>query len=106
MVDNYLVKKARKTPHWRAGKTLLLSHPGCLLSRFRQRDQILNLIKAAIAESPLTVLVTHWWEFYRGGEPDQKFIKVLHETAEWLAGESDLRVVSFEDVALGKVAIE
>src|SRR5688572_14685669 len=82
---NYLVKKARHRRHWRAGDTLLLSHPGCLLSRFRPRDQILNQIKAAITESPLTVLVTHWWEYFPDGKPDPDFISILHQTAEYLA---------------------
>jgi hypothetical protein len=96
---NYLVKKARKSPHWRAGKTLLLSHPGCLLSRFRQRDQVLNQIKAALNNSPLTVLVTHWWEYFPDGKPDADFIAVLHETAEYLASQADLKVIAFDDLA-------
>ena len=96
---NYLVKKVRKAPHWRAGKTLLLSHPGCLLSRFRQRDQILNQIKAALANSPLTVLVTHWWEYFPDGKPDKEFIGVLHQTAEYLASEPDVKVIAFDDLA-------
>ncbi|HEX7859487.1 MAG TPA: DUF2334 domain-containing protein [Verrucomicrobiae bacterium] len=99
-------RKALRKKHWEVNGVKLLSHPGCLLSYHRAPETILPAIKKAVAERNLTVLVTHWWEFYRGGEPDQKFIKVLHETAEWLAGESDLRVVSFEDVALGKVPIE
>jgi hypothetical protein len=49
--------------------------------------------------------VTHWWEFFRGGEPDQKFIRVLHDTARYLAGNEEIKVVSFEDVALGKVPL-
>lgn len=98
---NYFVKKMRHSPHWRAGKTLLLSHPGCLLSRFRQRDQILEQIKRAIADSPLTVLVTHWWEYFPEGRPDSDFIAVLHQTAEYLAGQADLKVISFDDLTSG-----
>ena len=95
---NYLVKKVRHTPHWRAGKTLLLSHPGCLLSRFRQPDQILNQIKSAIARSPLTVLVTHWWEYFPDGKPDSNFIAVLHKTADYLAHQPDLKVLAFDEL--------
>ena len=95
----YLAKKMRHTPHWRAGNTLLLSHPGCLLSRFRQRDQILNQIKSAIAASPLTVLVTHWWEYFPDGQPDPDFISVLHQTAEYLATQPDVKVIAFDDLA-------
>src|SRR4051812_10986803 len=32
---NYLLSKARSRPHWRVGKTVLLTHPGCLLSYMR-----------------------------------------------------------------------
>jgi len=92
------MKMVRKAPHWRAGKTLLLSHPGCLLSRFRQRDQILNHIRAAIDSSPLTVLVTHWWEYFPDGKPDQDFISVLHETASYLSSQPEISVVGFDDL--------
>jgi hypothetical protein len=63
-------------------------------------------IRAAVRQGRLTVLVTHWWEFYRNAEPDPGFIRVLHETADFLASEGDVRVVSFEDVALGKVPLD
>ena len=95
---NYVVKKVRKTPHWRAGKTLLLSHPGCLLSRFRQRDQILNQIKAAVANSPVTVLVTHWWEYFPNGKADNDFISILHQTADYLQSQSDIEVIGFDEL--------
>jgi len=44
------------------------------------------------------VLVTHWWEFFRGGEPDNPFINVLHELATYLSSHPDIRVISFNDV--------
>lgn len=94
----YLLKKLRKRPHWRARNTLLLSHPGCLLSRFRARDQILNQIKASIANSPLTVLVTHWWEYFPDGKADDDFIGVLHQTAEFLAAQPDVKVSAFDEL--------
>jgi hypothetical protein len=51
------------------------------------------------------VVVTHWWEYFRGGVPDEKFIAVLHEVAIWLASRRDIRVVSFRDVASGNVSL-
>ena len=95
---NYLAKKVRKVPHWRVGNTQLLSHPGCLLSRFRPRDQILENVRSAIANSPLTVLVTHWWEYFPNGKPDADFITVLHQVADYLATQSDIQVVAFDDL--------
>lgn len=102
----FFKRKLLRRKHWTVNGVKLLSHPGCLLSYHRAPETILPAIKNAIAGRNLTVLVTHWWEFYRGGEPDKKFIQVLHETARYLAEREDLKVVSFEDVASGRVPID
>jgi hypothetical protein len=94
---HYAVTKMLRQPHWRIGRTLLLSHPGCLLSRYRPREQILGMVRRAVGERQLTVLVTHWWEYFVGGEPDQPLIQVLHQTAQWLAEQPDVKVVSFNE---------
>jgi len=39
----------------------------------------------------LTVLVTHWWEYFRDGHPDEPFIDFLHDTAEYLAHNPEIR---------------
>jgi hypothetical protein len=103
--ETYAWKKLRRTPHWRAGRTTLLSHPGCLLSYHRPSADIPASIHRAVRGATLTVLVTHWWEYFRGGVPDEALIGRLHETADWLATQSDVRVVSFWDVADGKVLL-
>ncbi len=94
----YLFKKMRRRPHWRMGNTLLLSHPGCLLSRNRPTGGILSSIKQAVARQPLTVLVTHWWEYFREETPDDSLVGVLHETALWLASQDDVKVIGFDDL--------
>ncbi len=53
----------------------------------------------------LTVLVTHWWEYFRTGTADGPFSDVLHEVAEWLGSNRSVRVVSFTDVAKGEVSL-
>jgi hypothetical protein len=93
----YLVKKARKHQHWRVGGTLLLSHPGCLLSYRRNYDLMLDSIEASIESRQLTVLVTHWWEYFRNQQEDTRFIELLHETAECLARRDDVKVISFSE---------
>ena len=95
----YALKKMLKRPHWRVGRTLLLTHPGCLLSCHRPYESMLDEIIRTIESRPLTVLVTHWWEYFRSGAPDPTFISVLHRTAEYLADRSDIRVVSFDRLA-------
>lgn len=95
----YALRKLARQPHWRIGETFLLTHPGCLLSCQRPRATILEEVKKSVASRQLTVLVTHWWEYFPDGKPDETFIQVLHETANWLAKEPDVKVVSFDDVA-------
>jgi hypothetical protein len=94
----YLWKKARHAAHWRAGHTLLLSHPGCILSAQRDLDSMLNEIIRAIQSKHLTVLVTHWWEYFPNGRPNEPFISRLHQTADYLASEPGLQVISFGDL--------
>ena len=95
---SYAAKKVGRRAHWRVEGTLLLSHPGCLLSCHRPREAMLNSIKEAVSRQQLTVLVTHWWEYFRNRQPDEEFINVLHQTAAWLAQQADIRVIAFDDL--------
>jgi len=94
----FALKKLRKADHWRMGGTWLLSHPGCLLSCHRPRHEILGAILRCVETRPLTVLVTHWWEYFRGGEPDGPLINVLHGTADCLSRRKDIKMISFDDL--------
>ncbi len=103
---NYGLKKLRRAPHWRAGHTILLTHPGCLLSCHRPYEHMLDSIKTSIASRTLTVLVTHWWEYFRSHKPDDSFIAILHQAADYLAGHrDDIRVVTFSELAAGNVPL-
>lgn len=98
----YLRKKMRGDPHWQQGGMYLLSHPGCLLSYQRSYSSALQRIVQCLQSNRVTVLVTHWWEYFRGGEPDEPFIDFLHETLRHMANRSDVKVISFDDIATGK----
>ena len=95
----YARKKLARKLHWRVGRTRLLSHPGCLLSYLRPPDSILPTIRRAVEAQELTVLVTHWWEYFRDGQPDEAFIRVLHDTAEYLASNPSICVTTFDELA-------
>lgn len=98
-------KKFRTAPHWRIGRALLLSHPGCLLSCFKPYDKMLETIRAQIERQQVTVLVTHWWEYFREQKPDEAFISLLHETADYMAGRKDISVISFSELVKGEVPL-
>lgn len=103
----YLWKKLTGRPHWQVGDTRLLSHPGCLLSYLRPMETMLDTIKQAIERQEVTVLVTHWWEYFRDGRTDERFVRVLHQLADYLASRSDVRVTTFDALAnarIGRVA--
>ena len=101
----YLLKKLFDAPHWQVGRTVLLSHPGCLLSYMRSYSGMLEAIISNIQSRRLTVLVTHWWEYFRHGQPDEPFIGFLHETADYLTNNPEIKVVAFSDLANGKVPL-
>jgi hypothetical protein len=101
----YSMRVFMKRPHWRAGGATLLAHPGCLLSYNRPFDSMLDQVQQSILSRRLTVLVTHWWEYFSGGQVNEPFLNVLHETAHWLAQAKDVKVVSFKDVASGAVPL-
>ncbi|MDB6108594.1 MAG: hypothetical protein JWR69_344 [Pedosphaera sp.] len=96
---NYLRKKLTGARHWRVGQRVLLSHPGCLLSMHRSRENMFSEVKRAVQSQPLTVLVTHWWEYFPRLEPDPDFIEKLHRTARYLAEDPEIKVISFADLA-------
>jgi uncharacterized protein DUF2334 len=102
---SYLVKKARRSPHWRIGNTLLLSHPGCLLSYQRTYRTMMAGIVHYLKTQRLTVLVTHWWEYFRDREPDEAFISFLHETASYLTSHPNLKVISFADLINSRIPL-
>nr|MBI4657996.1 DUF2334 domain-containing protein [Verrucomicrobiota bacterium] len=99
----YILKRLSRKPHWRVGSTLLLSHPGCLLSYRRPYETMFDRVQLAIRSQPLTVLVTHWWEYFRENRPDERFIGILHEVAKLLDKPSEIKVTSFDALAAREV---
>ncbi len=97
-LPGYIAKKIARRPHWRAGGLRLLSHPGCLLSYNKDRETMLAEVQREVRSNGLTVLVTHWWEYFDGGAPDRPFIAQLHKVARWLAEDPDVEVIAFDDL--------
>jgi Uncharacterized protein conserved in bacteria (DUF2334). len=101
----YALKKIAGKSHWRVNGATLMSHPGCLLSCHRDYNTMLDSVIQSVNSRRVTVLVTHWWEYFRDGEPDARFIDQLHETADYLGSAKDVRVVRFSDVAKAEVPL-
>lgn len=104
----YAVKKFFRQPHWRVGGTVLLSHPGCLLSYQRPTETMLANLQRAVLSQRVTVLVTHWWEYFHGGVENEAFVRVLHSFAEWLAegvARGEVRVLPFAALADEKIPL-
>jgi predicted deacetylase len=95
----YALKKMLKRSHWKIGRTRLLTHPGCLLSYQRPYESMLASIKRSVQAQTLTVLVTHWWEYFRDASPDRAMLEILHATGDWLARTPNVRVISFDDLS-------
>ncbi|MEO7676065.1 MAG: hypothetical protein ABIV39_04795, partial [Verrucomicrobiota bacterium] len=101
----YALKKTLRTPHWKVGETILLTHPGCHLSYHKSYNTMLDEIKKSIDSQHLTVLVTHWWEYFRDQTPDEPLIGLLHETADYLVSRKDLKVISFHDLTQQNISL-
>ena len=105
LVAELFLEKAAPGAALESGKDTALSHPGCLLSCFRSYDKMLQGILAHIQRQQVTVLVTHWWEYFRAGVPDDTFIDFLHETAHYLANNPNLKVISFSELVSGRIRL-
>jgi hypothetical protein len=101
----YLWKKVARRNHWSNGRSILLSHPPCHLSFRRPYAPMFQELKRSIASRRLTVVVTHWWEFFHDKTPDETFIAILHQLADHLAQSEDIRVISFQEVAQRSVPL-
>ena len=62
---------------------------------------MLDEIIRSIESRQLTVLVTHWWEYFPDGKPKEDFIRVLAPDGRVSRLAGDIKVVSFADVAEG-----
>jgi len=101
----YANKKFQTMPHWQIGHTRLLTHPGCLLSYMRPCSTMFENIIQHIHDQHLTVLVTHWWEYFRNGQPDGPLIEVLHQTGDYMATHPEIKVISFSELLDGSVSL-
>lgn len=90
-------KKLKKQSHLRLGARTVLTHPGCILSYHRDASTIVPALVDEILSRPVTVVVSHHWEYFDGGVDNTALMDALFELHAWLKGRSDVQVVRFED---------
>ncbi len=92
-----LAKKVRKRPHFRLGRAIVLTHPGCILSHKKPIDGMVARVMKALRDDDVNVVVSHHWEYFgRDRTSNEPFIAVLHALAERFAA-NDVKVVSIRE---------
>jgi Uncharacterized protein conserved in bacteria (DUF2334) len=96
---SYLMKKFNKTEHWTVGHTLLLGRPKPYLADdYESFDHLLEDIKKVISTRRVTVLITHWWSFFKNQERGDRLKRVLHQAADYFVSDPNIKVISFGDL--------
>jgi hypothetical protein len=94
-----LVKKLAHRNYILAGKTLVVEHPGCILSKFTPPQEIRQRVLQYIENSEVAVLTTHHWEYFgEDGAPNEPLLAAYHAVVAELAGRSDVRLASFAEI--------
>jgi len=95
-------KKVRRAPHWHTSRAQMLTHPGCLLSAQKDPRGMLAAIEREIDSRELTVIVSHWYEYYDADRRERtELVRALHDVAELLASRRDVQVTTFDALARG-----
>lgn len=96
----YLVqKRVFRHRHFRLGRSLFLTHPGCVFAPNRRPEEALERARTLLKGRGLCVFVLHHWEFFPEGCADAKRIEALHLLAHEIADRA--KVICFRDLALG-----
>ncbi len=94
-----LIKKLQNRNYIFAENTIILEHPGCILSRFNPPEEITGRIMAYVDTHDVAVLVTHHWEYYgEDGTVNNPFLAAYHETIAELSKREGVRIVSFHEM--------
>lgn len=92
-------KKVAKRAHWKMGGNTYLTHPGCILSYNRDPESILPELQRQVSSRKVTVIVSHHWEYFAGGEENRPYIAALEGLHAWLRDRQDVKVVRFDQAS-------
>jgi hypothetical protein len=94
-----LVKKLKHRNYIFAGGTLVLEHPGCILSQFTPVEAIRERVMAYLADHDVAVLTTHHWEYFgEDGAPNEPLLAAYHALVAELSERRDIRFATFPDI--------
>jgi hypothetical protein len=51
-----------------------------------------------ISTRRVTVLITHWWSFFKNQERGDRLKRVLHQAADYFVSDPNIKVISFGDL--------
>lgn len=101
----YIYKKLMRHEHWKVGDVTLLTTVGdYYFSASYPVDGILEHLKRTIASRRLSVVNSHWWEYFKEGKPNYKLIDALHGFADFLAENPLIKVIVFRSLLDGTLS--
>lgn len=99
---HYAYKKLMRLEHWKVGDTTLITGVGhYYFSQASSSSEILELLKRTIASRRLSVINSHWWEYFKEGKPNHQLIDTLHRFADYLAENPSIKVIVFSNLLDG-----
>jgi len=91
--------KLTKNNYIKEGGMAIFEHPGCLFSKFKSTEETMKQLDHYIEQHKITIIVTHHWEFYEEGRPNQKLIDAFVSKIKALHQSSKYQFITFSQLA-------
>jgi len=94
----YYWMKLTKNNYIKDGSISIFEHPGCMFSKFRVPEDSMKLLDKYIEQHDVTIVVTHHWEFYEEGKPNQKLIDAFVSKIKSLHRSDKYQFITFSQL--------
>lgn len=92
-------RKKKKRPCQFIEDFLIVTHPGCLLNRFAEPEEIFSSVKHAIDNTDIFTLVNHHWEyFFDWDDLDKPFFGAWEKVMAHLIDRDDVTFLKFTEL--------
>ena len=100
MLPAYVWKKLMGRNVMRCQGGVMLEHPGCMFSRFRDTERCMAQLERYIKRHRVTVVVVHHWEFFGDdGALDQKLHAPFRELVERVNRDGNCHLERFSELS-------